>query len=42
MAGWYDKVSDTWLIVGALATLGVKELPSDVFKMVIEKFTGKE
>jgi hypothetical protein len=41
VAGWFDKVSDTWLIIGALATLGVKEIPSDVFGKLIDKFGGK-
>ena len=41
VAGWYDKISDTWLIVGGLAVLGVKELPSDIFVKIIDKVGGK-
>lgn len=37
VAGAFEWVSDTWLIVGGLATLGVKELPSDIFNKIIDK-----
>jgi hypothetical protein len=35
----YGWVTDTWLIVGGLAVLGVKEIPTDVFSKIIDKFT---
>jgi len=41
VAAWCDKVSDMWFIVGGLATLGVKELPSNIFETVINRFGGK-
>jgi hypothetical protein len=41
VAAWYDKISDMWCIVGGLATLGVKELPSNIFETIVNKFGGK-
>ncbi len=35
------KISDLVGLVVALATLGVKEVPSEVFSALITKFTGK-
>lgn len=40
VAGWFDKISDMWVIVGGLGTLGVKELPSEIFTVLIQKFTA--
>ena len=35
--GW---ISDTVGIIGGLATLGVKEIPSEVFVALIQRFSG--
>ncbi len=40
LAVWFDKISDLYGIIGGIAVLGVKELPSEVFTMIIEKFSG--
>lgn len=37
VAGWFDKISDMWLVIGGLATLGVKELPTEIFTAIIQK-----
>ena len=41
VAAWYDKISDMWCIIGGLGILGVKELPSNIFETIINKFGGK-
>jgi hypothetical protein len=38
----FNWISDMWTIVGGLATLGVKELPSDIFTTLMNKFSDGE
>jgi len=42
VALWFNKIGDTVGIVGCLATLGVKEIPSEVFNTLISRFSGKQ
>lgn len=37
----YGWISDTMGIIGGLATLGVKEIPSEVFTAIIQKVIPK-
>jgi len=37
VATWYGKISDVVCIVGGLATLGVKEIPGEVFTAIMSK-----
>ena len=37
VAAWFDKISDMWVIIGGLAVLGVKEIPTEVFTAIIQK-----
>lgn len=39
-ATWYGKISELAGVIGGLATLGVKEIPTEVFTALIQKFTG--
>lgn len=39
MAVWFGKISDIVGVVGGLATLGVKEIPGEVFTAVMSKIT---
>jgi len=37
VATWHGKISDVVCIVGGLATLGVKEIPGEVFTAIISR-----
>jgi hypothetical protein len=41
VAAWYNKITDLWCVIGGLAVLGVKELPTNIFETIVNKFGGE-